>query len=84
MSAAATVQVLLNDRCESCQSAIDIWSEACRAHRINCQVLDLDSKEGRQLAEKMQLATFPAIVIDGRLRAIGVSSRAEAERLLSE
>jgi len=84
MAAAASVKVLLNDHCESCQSAVDIWSEVCQARHIECQVLDLDSKEGRQLAEQMQLATFPAIVIDGRLRAIGASSRAEAERLLSE
>jgi glutaredoxin len=84
MTGDASVQVLLNDRCESCQSAVAIWSEVCEAHHIECQVLDLDSKEGRQLAEQMQLATFPAIVINGRLRAIGASSRAEAERLLSE
>lgn len=84
MTAAASVQLLLNDRCESCQAAIRTWSEVCEAHHIECQVLDLDSKEGRALAEQLQLATFPAIVIDGRLRAIGAGSRADAERLLGE
>jgi len=84
MAAAASVQVLLNDRCESCQSAIEIWSDVCSQHHVDCQVLDLDSKEGQKLAEQMHIATFPAILINGRLRAIGASSRDEVERLLGE
>jgi hypothetical protein len=45
--------------------------------------VNMDRPEGRKLAERLQLQTIPALVVDGVLVAIGVQSAEEARALVS-
>ena len=77
------VQLLVSDACDPCDQAEKVWREVAAELELDFSVVNLDRPEGRQLAERLQLHTIPALVVDGVLVAIGVQSAEEARSLVS-
>ena len=77
------VQLLVSDACDPCDQAEIVWREVAAELELDFSVVNLDQPEGRQLAERLQLQTIPALVVDGVLVAIGVQSAEEARALVS-
>ncbi len=78
------LQLLVSKWCPTCPAAEKIWSEVASRRGLSLDVLDVGAPEGKRIAVELGIRTVPAIVIDGRLRGLGVSSRAEALALLDE
>ena len=66
-----------------CRDAERIWGEAARQTRIAFSVVDVNSPNGSNLAERMRVTVVPAVAVDGRLLAIGVQTTEEARRLIA-
>jgi thioredoxin-like negative regulator of GroEL len=77
------VQLLVSDACDPCDQAEKVWRGVATELDLDFSVVNLDRPEGRQLAERLQLQTIPALVVDGVLVAIGVQSAEEARALVS-
>ena len=77
------VQLLISDACDPCDQAEKVWRGVAAELELDFSVVNLDRPEGRQLAERLQLQTIPALVVDGVLVAIGVQSAEEARALVS-
>jgi thioredoxin-like negative regulator of GroEL len=77
------VQLLVSDACDPCDQAAKVWREVAAEIELDFSVVNLDRPEGRQTAERLQLQTVPAVVVDGVLVAIGVQSLEEARALVS-
>jgi len=77
------VQLLVSDACDPCDQAEIVWRGVAAELELDFSVVNLDRPEGRQLAERLQLQTIPALVVDGVLVAIGVQSVEEARALVS-
>jgi len=77
------VQLLVSDACDPCDQAEKVWRGVAAELELDFSVVNLDRPEGRQLAERLQLQTIPALVVDGVLVAIGVQSTEEARALVS-
>jgi len=77
------VQLLVSDACDPCDQAEKVWRGVAAELELDFSVVNLDRPEGRQLAERLQLQTIPALVVDGVLVAIGVQSAEEARALMS-
>ena len=77
------VQLLVSDACDPCDQAENVWRRVAAELELDFSVVNLDRPEGRQLAERLQLQTIPALVVDGVLVAIGVQSVEEARALVS-
>ena len=77
------VQLLISDACDPCDQAEKVWRGVAAELELDFSVVNLDRPEGRQLAERLQLQTIPALVVDGVLVAIGVQSAEEARSLVS-
>lgn len=79
------VWLLVIADCPSCREAEGVWRTATAERTAGFQVADARTDpEGRRLAEGLRLRTFPAVIIDGELKAVGVQSRAQALALLEE
>lgn len=50
---------------------------------LDFSVVNLAQPEGRRLVDSLRLRTVPALVIDGRLMAIGVQTPFEARALVA-
>lgn len=77
------IQLLVSDACDPCDQAEKVWRGVAAELELDFSVVNLDQPEGRQLAERLQLQTIPALVVDDALVAIGVQSAEEARALVS-
>ena len=77
------VQLLVSDACAPCDQAEKVWRGVAAERELDFSVVNLAEPEGRQLADRLQLKTIPALVVDGVLVAIGVQSAEEARALVS-
>ena len=77
------IWLLVRADCPSCRDARAVWQEAAAEKGVPLQCVDAEADpEGRRLAQRVGLRTYPAVVIDGELKAVGVQSRAQALALL--
>jgi glutaredoxin len=74
--------LLVSKWCPSCPAAEKVWSDVAARKGVILEVLDVRRAAGRQVALELGIRTVPAIVIDGRLRAVGTSSMADALALV--
>ena len=77
------VQLLVSESCVPCDQAEKVWRQVAGERALDFSVINLAEPEGKLLADKLQLKTIPAVVIDGVLVAIGVQSLEEARALIT-
>lgn len=78
------VQLLVSDSCAPCDQAEEIWRGVAAERDLDFSLLDIAGPEGQALADRLQLKTIPALVVDGVLVAIGVQSPDEARALVAQ
>lgn len=77
------IWLLVRADCPTCREARSVWQQAAADKGVPFQCVDAEADPtGRQLAQRHGLRTYPAVVIDDRLMAVGVQSRAQALALL--
>lgn len=77
------VELVVSEWCPTCPQAERVWSTVSREKDIEFAVLDLAQPEGRELAHRLRLKTIPAVVVNGKLAAVGVQSLDEARQLVT-
>jgi glutaredoxin len=76
------VRLLVTKGCTSCQEAERVWSALAREQGFPFTVVDTGTPEAVRLAGETGLEIFPALFIDGRLKAVGVQDKAQALALV--
>lgn len=66
-----------------CRDAERIWRTVASERRIALTVVDVDSPDGQERAERLRITVVPAISVGGRLLAIGVQTIEEARELVA-
>ncbi len=77
------VVLLVSDACAPCVQAEQVWRQVAAEYALAFTVENIDRPDGRALAERLQIKTIPALVVDGVLVAIGVQSPEEARALIA-
>ena len=76
------ILLLISKWCPVCPQAETVWAAVATAQSIDYQVLDVATAAGKTWVSNLRIKTVPALIIDGKLRAVGVLSQAEAMRLI--
>lgn len=76
------VRLLITKGCTSCKEAERVWSTLAREQGFPFTVVDSGTPEAVRLAGETGLETFPALFIDGKLKAVGVQDKAQALALV--
>lgn len=76
------IELLVAPDCVPCAKAEALWRDVAHQQGLTLTVLDRREQEGKFLSHRFHLKTFPALVINGKLVAVGVQSREQAESLL--
>jgi glutaredoxin len=76
------IELVVSGVCPFCLEAEKVWREVAADRGCEFYVVDIAQPEGAALAQRLNLKTVPALLIDGTLRAVGVQSRGEALTLL--
>ena len=77
------VQLIISDHCHSCTRAIRLWEGLCQEMGLDFQCLDTAHSEGRRLADRHRLKTFPALLIDDQVKLVGLPSTQTARQLIT-
>lgn len=76
------LQLLVSKWCPTCPSAEKTWSEAAARQGLTLEVLDVGNAQGRSVAVDLGIRTVPAMVIDGKLKALGTCTVSQALALI--
>ncbi|HED15427.1 MAG TPA: hypothetical protein ENI64_01205 [Gammaproteobacteria bacterium] len=76
------LQLILTDNCSSCAQTRKLWETVCDEFQLELIVLNLDSPDGKKLANTNALKTFPALLVEGRVRMVGLPGAQSARKLL--
>ena len=75
---------LILDTKPASRDAETIWYDACENNGVTLEVIKPDNTQYQSLVEQFQLNTFPALVQDNRVLAVGIPTQESAEKLLTE
>ncbi len=78
------LQLLVSKWCPTCPAAERVWSEAAARVGLEVEVLDVADPAGRSVVVDLGIRTVPAMVIDGKLRALGTCTIGQALALVQQ
>lgn len=76
------VELLVSAGCAACAEAEAVWRRVAGEYELELAVLDIAQPPGAPLAERLALKAVPALLIDGKLKAVGVICFEEARELV--
>jgi hypothetical protein len=76
------VELLVTRDSSSCRKAEILWRSICENKNLTLRVLEDDSPEGQRVLTRLALRALPAVLLDGRLVAVGVQTRDQALELM--
>jgi len=74
--------LLLAGSYSSCQKTQLVWQEVCLKHNIEISILDLEHEDGQTLAERLNLKSFPALINNNKVIAVGNPDNQKAEKII--
>lgn len=61
-----------------------IWRDACQNSGVTLEVVNPDNAQYQPLVEQLHLNSFPALLQDNRVLAVGIPTAESARKLLTE
>lgn len=78
------IQLVLTKLSPQCQQTEAIWQSVCDTLGLVLQVYDIDSTDGQGLIDKLNIMTFPALIVDNKVIAVGRPDKDVAMNILSQ
>ena len=66
----------------SCKATQLIWEKLCDDKGIKLEIFNLTNKDGQEFAAKLNIKSFPALIIDDKVVAVGHPNEQTAEKVI--
>ena len=66
----------------SCNATQIIWEEQCNNKNIELEIFDLTHKDGQELSSKLNIKSFPALIINNKVVAVGHPDKQIAQKVI--
>ncbi len=66
----------------SCLATENIWRDNCSKNNIEFEMYDLTDNIGKEQAEKLNIKSFPALIVNNKVVAVGHPDEKTAEKLI--
>jgi len=70
--------------CPTCEATKKFWRNLREKYKFGYQEIDIDTREGRDFAEKHSVLSAPTTVIDDKVAFVGLPNRDEAIKIIEE
>ncbi len=67
----------------SCDATENIWKNICLKNNIEIEVYNLSNSQGKEIARKLNVKSFPVLIIDKKVVAVGHPDEKKAENLIA-
>ena len=68
----------------SCLNTEAIWQQVCQAQGIKLEVTDFEQPRGREITQQLNIKSFPALIVDGEVKAVGHPDSLSAETVIKQ
>lgn len=68
----------------SCQKTQQIWQEECLKQSIELDVFDLEHEHGQTLVDQLNLKSFPALIHNNKVIAVGNPDKQKAKKVIAD
>jgi hypothetical protein len=68
----------------ACHEAETVWREACEDTGDTLEIVNTENIKYQALVEQLHLNSFPALLQDNRVLAVGIPTSESARKLLTE
>jgi len=65
-------------------STQQIWQNACQKHHLELEAMDLEHGSGQAIAKQYDIKSFPALIVDGKITAVGHPDKQTAEKIIAD
>lgn len=66
----------------TCMATKNIWQDVCLKNNIEFEMYDLTHIKGKEIAKKMNIKSFPALIVNDKVIAVGHPSEQTAEKAI--
>ena len=66
----------------SCLATQNMWQDSCSKHDIEFETYDLTDNIGKEFAEKLKIKSFPALIFNNKVIAVGHPDEKAADKLI--
>ena len=66
----------------SCNATQLIWEKLCSDKGIKIEIFNLKNKNGQEFAANLNIKSFPALIIDNKVVAVGHPNEQTAEKVI--
>ena len=77
------LQLILAGPYETCLNTRKIWTNACDKHGLKLEVTDLESEAGQKLEAELNIKSFPALLVNNQVKAVGHPDSSAATELIN-
>ena len=78
------IYLLLSGSYPSCQQTRQVWQEACEQFGLELISYDIEDTRGETLARTLAVNTFPALIVENKVCAVGHPNRGSAYDLIAK
>jgi glutaredoxin len=68
----------------SCLETKNIWQDLCLKNNIDFEMYDLTKSKGKEITKKMHIKSFPALIIENNVVAVGHPNIENAKNIIQE
>ncbi len=76
------IQLIIAGQTELSRATKNIWQTICEEQGLSLEVADSETPVGQSLVEELALRTLPALVVDGKVVAVGQPDKISAKKIL--
>jgi glutaredoxin len=76
------IQLVLTRLSSQCQETETTWQSVCDELDLALQVFDIDSSAGQKLIDELGIMSFPALIVNNKVVAVGRPDREAAVKIL--
>jgi thioredoxin-like negative regulator of GroEL len=76
------LNLFVSDSFARCRDAERVWGHVATETGLELKIVDINSDDGRTLAQRLGISMVPALTVDDRLLSVGVPTMDEVRTLL--
>lgn len=78
------LQLLIAGQLPECIETREIWQQACQELGILLEIIEMEDDVGKQLIDRLSLKSFPVLIADGKIKAVGKPNPQDAVTILQQ
>lgn len=78
------LQLLIAGQYPTCLETREVWQQVCLDKGLTLEIIELEQPEGQALIDRYGIKTFPVLIADDQIKAVGRPDPQSAQRIIHQ